>query len=234
MINHTQHHYFDSLGEKFDEYMSEYDVVCRKKLIFERLLKTMPLTGKCVLEIGCGTGRFSEEILARGSKLTVLDIGSSLVANVTGKHRCLGTTGDATRLPFLENSFEAVISSECIEHTPDPLASIEEMCRVCKPGGFICFTTPNRLWYPVLLISNWTGIRKFSGIENWIFPYQGIASLKSQKMTDIKANGCHLWPFQVKKSRPLLRRLDVYGQHLYPLMINFGLFAIKPRENVKS
>ena len=233
MNDSNKKQYFNSLGEKFDEYMSDYDVARRKELIFDRLLKNKPLKGKRILEIGCGTGKFSAVISKNGAMLTVLDIGPRLVSDVVSAYDCLGTSGDATILPFKSDSFDAIVSSECIEHTPDPTAAIQEMCRVCKPGGVVCFTTPNRLWFPLLLLSEWLGIRKFSGIENWIYPTRGIATLKAAKMTTIHADGCHLWPFQLKMSRPLLRRMDIYGKFLFPFMINFGLVAVKSREKIE-
>lgn len=220
--------YFDKLGEEtFNEYMSQHDVSSRKYLIFSQLLSKMSLNEKQVLEIGCGTGQFSMEIQGRSKSLTVLDIGPNLVKNVSGTLGCIGTVGDATGLPFPDNSFELIISSECIEHTPDPEAAIKEMCRVCKPDGYICFTTPNKLWYPLLLLSHLFGIRKFSGIENWIFPHHAKKVLKQNAMNDIKISGCHLWPFQLKFTQSLLHRADKYGKWLYPLMINFGVVAQK-------
>lgn len=221
-------HYFDELGEKtFNEYMSQYDVSRRKYLIFSQLLKQISLDEKQVLEIGCGTGQFSQEIQRRSKSLTVLDIGPNLVKNVSATLGCIGLAGDATVLPFPDNSFTVVISSECIEHTPDPEAAIKEMCRVCKPGGYICFTTPNKLWYPLLLLSHLLGIRKFSGIENWIFPHRAKTFLKQNTMNNIKMSGCHLWPFQLKFTQSLLYRADIYGKWLYPFMINFGVVAQK-------
>jgi SAM-dependent methyltransferase len=50
---------------------------------------------------------------------------------------------DATKLPFLAESFDIVVSCETIEHLPDPLSGLSEMARVCRPGGLLYLTTPN-------------------------------------------------------------------------------------------
>jgi ubiquinone/menaquinone biosynthesis C-methylase UbiE len=219
--------YFDKLGDDFELMMSDYDVERRQVLVFDQLLGGRRLDGLKVLEVGCGTGRFSRRIAALKAELTVLDIGPNLVKAVSERLGCQGVVGDACRLPFADDSFDAVISSECIEHTPDPLEAIRQMCRVCKAGGTVCFTTPNKLWYPILWLSVKLRIRKFAGPERWISPGTARKLMAQAGMGDMVVSGCHAWPFQLKFTRGLLRRLDGSGRKLYPLMINFGIAARK-------
>jgi len=220
--------YFEHLDGKFDEFMSDYDVNRRKNLIFSQLLPNFYWKNTKVLEVGCGTGRFSEEIMGYGGQLTVLDIGPKLVEKVVGRLGCEGKVGDACNLPFPDDSFDIVVSSECIEHTLDPEKAIAEMCRVCRTGGTICLTTPNKLWYPVLWLSIKLKLRQFDGIENWISPGRAKAVLQRQGLKATAISGCHLWPFQLKFTRSLLQKTDALGKWLYPLMINFGIAAQKP------
>src|SRR5216117_3593434 len=51
--------------------------------------------------------------------------------------------GGAQSLPFADNSFDAVISCETIEHLPQVQAGVNEMYRVTRPGGRLFLTTPN-------------------------------------------------------------------------------------------
>ena len=219
--------YFNGLGDKFEQYMSDYDVERRQFLIFSQLLKDKKLQGADVLEVGCGTGRFSEQIVKLGGKLTVLDIGSNLVDEVTRRLSCAGLVGDACDLPIADGSFDFVISSECIEHTLNPKQAIKEMCRVCRQGGMVCLTSPNKLWYPVLVASRKLRLRRFSGIENWVWPREAVAVMLEEGIRDVVIGGCHLWPFQIKFSRFVLRRVDALGRWLYPVMINFGVTGHK-------
>ena len=227
MVSEKKTNYYETLGDKFDEYISDYDVERRQQLIFSRLIDADEVHGRRVLEIGSGTGRISRTIAGKGGELTILDVGPTLVSEVVRGLVCEGVVGDALRLPFGDGSFDLIISSECIEHTPDPIQAIREMCRVCAPNGTVCMTSPNRLWYPVLVISQKMGLRRFAGIENWIYPRRAAAVMRSEGMSDITVSGCHLWPFQIEFTRPLLRRLDGLGRWLYPIMINFGILSRK-------
>ena len=220
-------YYFEELGDKFDEYISDYDVARRSELIFAELLGAVELGGQKVLEVGCGTGRFSQQIADQKAQLMVLDIASRLVSEVAERLGCVGVAGDACNLPFDDETFDVVISSECIEHTPLPQQAVAEMCRVCRNGGVVCLTTPNKLWYPVLWLCEKLRIRKFAGTENWVFPGQVKKIMRREGMSDIMVSGCHLWPFQLKFTRRILRWLDGYGRVLYPIMINFGITGKK-------
>lgn len=227
-MENEKSHYFDRLGDDFERFMDDYDVTQRCTLIFSDLLKDISLDGKEVLEVGCGTGCISRQILSQKAELTALDIGENLVQRVSRELGCKGVVGDACRLPFETSSFDRVISSECIEHTPDPRRAIQEMCRVCRPGGTVCLTSPNKLWYPVLWFSLKMGIRKFKGIENWLFPRQARFIMEGAGLIDIRLSGCHLWPFQLKGTRPVLRHIDMsLGHRLYEIMINYGIRGTK-------
>lgn len=52
-------------------------------------------------------------------------------------------SGDIFHLPLSDNSLDIVLSSEVLEHLPDPTPALQEMHRVLKPGGYAMFTTPN-------------------------------------------------------------------------------------------
>jgi ubiquinone/menaquinone biosynthesis C-methylase UbiE len=49
---------------------------------------------------------------------------------------------DVQQIPFADESFDYVVSSEVIEHVIEPEKAIHEMCRVLKRGGYLALTTP--------------------------------------------------------------------------------------------
>jgi len=60
-------------------------------------------------------------------------------------------SGDIFKLPFADNSIDILISSEVVEHLPDPVLALAEMQRVLKSGGYAMVTTPNPRNLPELL-----------------------------------------------------------------------------------
>lgn len=217
--------YFEKIGSNFDEWISDYDVVQRVKLI--KSLFPLPLNEYSCIEVGCGTGRISQNVFKYFAEYVVSDISKEL-ANRTGDR--LGVRSqvlNASDLSGKRETFDVILSSECIEHTEDPLNTISQMSRLLKPGGYLILTTPNRLWYPVLWISLKLGLRRFKGVEHWIFPHQAIARLKELGFKDIVVSGCHLLPWQIPTASRWLPFLDRGGRWLFPLMINFGIRARK-------
>jgi SAM-dependent methyltransferase len=116
--------------------------------------------GARVLDLGCGEGRHVHGLHMRGDVDVVgldLDTASILKAReglawlereglaAGGSARPLTgfLAGDATRLPFAEDAFDAVICSEVLEHLPDYHAALAEMRRVLKPSGRLCITVPH-------------------------------------------------------------------------------------------
>jgi ubiquinone/menaquinone biosynthesis C-methylase UbiE len=49
---------------------------------------------------------------------------------------------DATSIPVEDGSFDVVLCTEVLEHVPDPVAVIAEICRVLRPGGVLWLTAP--------------------------------------------------------------------------------------------
>lgn len=87
------------------------------------------LQSKRLVEIGCGRGAFQD---------IVADYTGTDLSETAGQHiHKRFVRADATRLPFAEAEFDALISVHTLEHIPDPEAALREMRRVVKPSGYI-------------------------------------------------------------------------------------------------
>ncbi|GAA2743212.1 MULTISPECIES: demethylmenaquinone methyltransferase [Kitasatospora] len=106
--------------------------------------------GQRVLDLGAGTGTSSLPFLEAGADVVPCDFSVGMLAEGKRRHPELPlTAGDATKLPFADDSFDAVTISFALRNVQDTAAALSEMHRVTKPGGklVVCeFSTPT--WTP--------------------------------------------------------------------------------------
>jgi len=101
--------------------------------------------GKTVLELGCGTGVFSEQFAQTHARVTAIDISSTLLREARKRTvHAEFITADATVLPFPDRSFDIVTGSSVLHHL-DLSAALPEISRVLKNKGKIAFAEPNML-----------------------------------------------------------------------------------------
>ncbi|WP_260258755.1 malonyl-ACP O-methyltransferase BioC [Vibrio intestinalis] len=111
-----------------------------------RLLDYLPqdLTGKRVLDLGCGTGFFSQRLLARGAQVVCCDLSSAMLEKAKQRCGCDNIEyrcGDAEDLPFCDDQFDYVFSSLALQWCDDLSLPLKEIRRVVKPGGRALFST---------------------------------------------------------------------------------------------
>ncbi len=98
-----------------------------------------------ILEIGCGPGALAGALLRwyPNAHITAIDRDSAFVAFARLNEKGIDfSVGDATALPFAENTFDVTISNTVAEHI-DPQYFYAEQLRVLKPGG-ICLVLSAR------------------------------------------------------------------------------------------
>ncbi|MDO4761179.1 MAG: class I SAM-dependent methyltransferase [Corynebacterium sp.] len=95
-----------------------------------------PLSRQRVLDVGGGPGYFAEEFEHAGAWYVGLEpsVGEMSAAGIALNN---AVRGDGMALPFADESFDVVYSSNVAEHVPHPWRMGEEMLRVCAPGGLI-------------------------------------------------------------------------------------------------
>jgi 2-polyprenyl-3-methyl-5-hydroxy-6-metoxy-1,4-benzoquinol methylase len=219
--------FYDSIASDFDVIMNHYDLQRRLEVIFDQLLGGRDLRGCKLLDAGCGTGYFSQRALTASANVVSLDIGVNLLKEARKKGAPQPVAGDVTRLAFHDDTFDVVISSECIEHTPSPQTAVSELIRVLRPGGTLVVTCPNRFWHWSCRLANALGIRPYCGLENWP-SWSSLRNWTRANGIEISEHvGLHLFPFVLKPTHGLLRFLDRAGKKLGPLYVNQCLIGVK-------
>ncbi len=107
--------------------------------------KASSLTGK-ILEIGPGYGRILSNLMISKKDIVGLEISKNLYDQLRKKGYKV-IQGSALYMPFENETFNAVILEEVIEHISDQKKLISEICRVLKKDGTIIFSTPNKWIY---------------------------------------------------------------------------------------
>jgi SAM-dependent methyltransferase len=219
--------FYDGIADSFDAIINRYDLDRRLQIVFQRFLSPTELVGRSVLDVGSGTGWFSQRAAAQGAQVVALDIGLRLLAKVREKCAARVVGGDACCLPFPDSTFDVVISSECIEHTLDPRQALREMHRVLRPEGTLVLTVPNRLWHFSATVAATFKLRPYEGFEHWVGWRQLETEIARLNMRNVSMLGFHLFPPVVRATWPLLRRLDPVGERVGPIMLNIAVKARK-------
>jgi 2-polyprenyl-6-hydroxyphenyl methylase/3-demethylubiquinone-9 3-methyltransferase len=108
------------------------------------------LSGKRVVDVGCGGGVLAESMAARGARVTGIDLSAkplrvaqlhALESGIAVDYREASAESLAAEAPA---SFEVVTCMEMLEHVPDPASTVQACSTLAKPGGWLFFSTINR------------------------------------------------------------------------------------------
>jgi 2-polyprenyl-3-methyl-5-hydroxy-6-metoxy-1,4-benzoquinol methylase len=114
------------------------------------LLDRLPflLTGRRVLDFGCGPGALSLLLAERGASVVALDTDLELLccAKLAAQARCLRIEHQhyqGTVLPFFDRRFDVVIASHVLGHVVNPEGTLLDLYRATAPGGVLGVINPN-------------------------------------------------------------------------------------------
>jgi ubiquinone/menaquinone biosynthesis C-methylase UbiE len=103
-----------------------------------------PEPGEHILEIGVGTGYYSLDLaewVGPEGTVELFDLQQEFLDHVMRRAaernlaNLVPTQGDATALPYDDNSIDAVVLTAVLGEIPDPVAALRQIQRVLKPGG---------------------------------------------------------------------------------------------------
>jgi SAM-dependent methyltransferase len=121
--------------------------------------------GTKVLEIGCGTGYFSKELVRTGADIIAIDISPDLLSEaaqkVTAKN-IVFQVQNAYAMCFANDSFDFIVGCSVLHHL-DVERALRECWRALKPSGILQFTEPNMLNPQIALQRNIPFVRRRMG-----------------------------------------------------------------------
>ena len=170
--------YYEELWERLPDDLAPPDIPLRRRFALDNIAE-----GETVLDLGCGAGDLAADLAAAGARVIAADVAQAALDRVARRHpqlerRLVAIDGP---LPFADGAFEAVWSSEVIEHVADTGQWLSEVRRVLAPRGRLLITTPSHGRLRLL-----TG-----GIERYSEPL-----------------GDHLHLYTARSLRELLREFD--------------------------
>ena len=155
--------FFAEWPEKYDMWF-ETPIGRLVKECESRLLLGMarPGQGEKILDVGCGTGVFTVDLLAAGSRVTGIELSLPMLRRAGKKASGLPfhmVRGDMRRLPFAAGSFDKTVSVTAIEFLDeDAPSAVAEMFRVTRPGGLVVVASLNSL-------SPWAARRRAAAVK---------------------------------------------------------------------
>ncbi|MEK6675623.1 MAG: class I SAM-dependent methyltransferase [Planctomycetota bacterium] len=122
--------------------------------------------GNRILELGCGTGLFTEHFAARGCEIVAIDVSLHLLRRAKDRGLQEGRVhfevADAEALPFGDGAFDAVVGSSILHHL-DIKRALAEVYRVLAPQGRMAFAEPNMINPQIALQRKVPMIRRWAG-----------------------------------------------------------------------
>lgn len=139
---------------------TQYDCHSGSKIsenrFFDETKWSRDLKGQTILEVGSGSGRFTDQAATTGAMVVSLDYSQAVDANYHGnghKDNVLIVQGDVYAMPFPDQSFDNVLCIGVLQHTPDVEESFFCLTKYVKPGGSLVVDVYRRRWWTYLLVT---------------------------------------------------------------------------------
>lgn len=171
------------------------------------------LSGKAVLDIGCGGGILTESMAALGARVTGIDLAEAPLAVARLHLKESGREVEYRRISAEDlarerpGGYDVVTCMELLEHVPSPASTVAACATLVKPGGHVFFSTINR------------------NPKAWLYAVVG-----AEYVLNLLPRGTHEYLKFIKPSElermsrtTGLRTLDFIGMHYNPLTRRYWL-----------
>jgi len=127
---------FDVAAEAYDRFMGRYS-----RLLAPQMADLARIDrGQRALDVGCGPGALTEELVGRlgADAVAAVDPSASFVAAARERNPGVRVLeASAEHLPFASGEFDAALAQLVVHFMPDPVAGLAEMARVTRLGGIV-------------------------------------------------------------------------------------------------
>jgi SAM-dependent methyltransferase len=126
----------DVAAESYDRFMGAWSRPLAPQLADLAEVRS----GQRVLDVGCGPGSLTAELVARlgAASVSAVDPSESFVAAARMRHPGVDVRrAQAEALPFPDGRFDAALAQLVVHFMADPIAGLREMARVTRPGGTV-------------------------------------------------------------------------------------------------
>ena len=127
-----------------------------------------PVSGRMLLDVGCGDGAMASRLARQGALVAALDSEAAMIAAARRRRESEAAhywlvTGRAENLPFADATFDRVIAVTVLCFVRDGAQAVREIARVLKPGGRLVIGELGRfsLW------AAWRRVRGWLGNPTW-------------------------------------------------------------------
>lgn len=139
----------------------------------ELIRRAAPRDGEHILDLACGTGVVTQEIVSAGvspASLTGVDMSAEMLAVARDKAEAAGfeanwIEADAGHLPFADDRFDLAFCQQALQFFPDRPGALAELRRVLVPGGRVAFCVSQELSLNPLLEAQAAALEKHVGPE---------------------------------------------------------------------
>jgi SAM-dependent methyltransferase len=118
-----------------------------------------------LLDVGCGRKPYKDTYFAGADSYIGVDFATP--------NSQPDVVGSALDIPLEDQSFDTVVSTELLEHVPDPLRALREMHRLLKPGGYLILATP--MYWPRHEVPH----------DYFRYPYDGLLHLFKESQLEV-------------------------------------------------
>jgi 2-polyprenyl-3-methyl-5-hydroxy-6-metoxy-1,4-benzoquinol methylase len=222
---------FDQIADVWRGVINNYDTGRRIEVLIGDFLGDSMIRDKSCFEAGCGIGFFTKEIWAKKpARLVSVDLSPKLIEIAKREPMFNGVEFAVADILAVDKekygTFDVVLSSEVIEHTPDPIAAVGRLASLVHPGGVLVLSCPNTKWKWLLHLAQFLGLRKhYKGYENWLAAKDLLHAIEHAGLEIVRAEGIHTVPWQFLP-KFILRQLDKrLRKYNYSIALNLAVLA---------